>query len=349
MLADRVLAARCRRVALLGIHPRAGSRTALGAIVRALHAREHPFAVMSCHRPLVEEVMTPEPVTRIALPAGAWIVNPPDTPRDDDIELELVEETAQSTSAGHLGIYRVVRGGEIELCVPTEPEELGAITNRAADLCGGTVLIDGGWTRRGFAQPGVADAVVLSVGCGFSGTPERSAAAVRFLVETLRAPAAPGWTHRAWEFARERNKILVCSLDGRELAALRPGSADALVQAAAAERAVSLVLPRTLGDELMAPFARAGFACRAIVKDATRVNVSPVYLKAWQKAGGSLHVVQPINLIGVTTNPMNFAGDDADPGQFRDLVDGALGELPVHDVVLDSPEASRRAVWKFWE
>ena len=63
-----------------------------------------------------------------------------------------------------------------------------AVLARLTELSGGLVFVDGGWERRSFAAPGVSDGVIIVLAAGYSATPDRSAAAARYLVETLSVP-----------------------------------------------------------------------------------------------------------------------------------------------------------------
>ena len=99
----------------------------------------------------------------------------------------------------------------------------------------------------------------------------------------------------------------------------------------------------------MIPLVRSQLRCTIVVRDATRINVSPVYYKAWLKGRGRIQVVRPLRLLAVATNPWNPAGPDADPAEFRAAVATALPDLPVHDVVLEGDSGEKKPAWKFWE
>ena len=322
----------------------------LAGLVRQLHRSRLPYAVSSFPRLHLEDDVNPEPVTRIALPAGTCITNTEDPPRAADVRLELIEATRFDTALGPVGLYRLTNGGEIEVRGPEEPEQMGAALSRLADIAGGTALVDGGWSRRGFAAPGVTDGVILVLGAGYSATPERSAAAARYVVDTLSVTACDGSARRAWEEAFSRNAAALLDGDGRPIGLLPMVVEDpplSLISTSGSVRSVAL--PHGLSDDFLAPLVRARVRCSLVVRDPTRIAVAPVYFTAWRKSGGRIEVVHPARIIAVATNPVNFSGPDADPQEFRALVAETLPELPVHDVVLESAEPSRRPVWKFWD
>jgi hypothetical protein len=346
-LLDRVLQSSTRRVAILGLHPRAGTRTVLAALVRELHRRELPYGVTSFPRLQVEDEITPEPITRIALPAGAYLAT---ASGEAGAEIEAVEETRFEAPLGPVGMYRVAQGGEIELCGPEQPEAMGAALSRLAELSGGVALVDGGWDRRGFTAPGVTDGIILVLAAGYSATPERAAAAARFAVDTFSLEEANAEHRAAWREAAVANKAWILDGDGACIDALPLVGEDPLGPlAGSADGVDAVVLPHNLNDDLLAPLVRGKLRFTLVVRDPTRINVSPVYLAAWRKAGGSVRAIQVTRIVAVATNPVNFTGSDADAEEFRALVTEALPEVPVHDVALESEERSRRPVWKFWE
>ena len=146
------------------------------------------MAVTSFPRSNLHDVTLPEPTTRVALPAGAWVANSAETDRGEAVELELAEETRFQGSRGPVALCHVARGGELEIYGPEEASDMRDVLSRLADVAGSTVLVDGGWGRRAFAAPSVTDGVVLVVGAGYSPTPERSAAAVRYLLDVFSLP-----------------------------------------------------------------------------------------------------------------------------------------------------------------
>jgi len=354
-LLDRVVAAGCQRVAVLGLHARAGTRTVLSSLVRRIHARSWPIAVTSAPRlPLeieFEQSPSAQPVTRLALPEGAYVATAADTVRSAEGGLDLIEATSWSTPLGLIGLYRVFRGGEIDLHGPSETDGMAEVLARLGEASGGLVLVDGGWERRAFAAPGTVDGTILVVGSSFAPSPERSAAAARYVVETLTVPPCEQPARVAWDETASTGAAALLDTRGKAIGVLPPGLEDPVPALEAPERGpvATVVLPHGLNDEFMIPLVRTSFRCSLVVRDATRINVAPIYFKAWLKANGRFQVVRPMKIVAVATNPANHAGPDADPARFREIVAGALPHVPVHDVVLESGEGDRKPAWKFWE
>lgn len=353
-LLDRIVKAGAHRVALLGLHPQAGTRTALAALVEDVRARSWPLAVTSAPRlPLEqEEGADPHPVTRMVVPEGTWIATSAQPlTGEGTAKLDQVETTPWTTTLGPVVLYRVTAGGEVDLHGPGEGASMKAVLARLGELSGGLVLVDGGWERRAFAAPGVSDAVVIVLAAGYSATPERSAAAARYLVETLSAPPCDEAARDAWDETASKGATALLDARGRAFGVMPPGIEDPVPALKTAEGAPAstVVLPHGLNDEFMIPLVRSALRCTLVVRDATRINVAPVYYKAWLKGRGRIQVVRPLKLLAAATNPWNPSGPDADAAEFRQTVAAALPDLPVHDVVLEAGGERGKPVWKFWE
>jgi hypothetical protein len=353
ILFDRISKSGCKRVAVLGLHPGAGTRTVVASLVREMHRRGVPFALSSAPRlPFeMEDDLSSKPVTRMAVPEGAWIATAEGTVEGGDLDVEHRESTSWETPLGNVAIFRVLRGGEIDLHGPGEAMAMQAIIDRLVALSGGTVVVDGGWERRAFAAPGVSDGIVLVLGAGYSPSPDRSAAAARYIVETLSVTPCDESARSAWEATGKQGAAALLDARGRSVGVLPPGLDDPVLalDTPGSVPVATVVLPHGLNDEFMIPLVRSQFRCTLVVRDSTRINVAPVYFKAWLKGKGRIQVVRPARILAVATNPRNAAGPDADPTEFRQTVARTLPDLPVHDVVLESGEETRKPVWRFWE
>jgi hypothetical protein len=353
-LLDRVVKSGSQRVAILGLHAQAGTRTVLASLVRELSVRSSPFALTSAPRlPLEqEEGADPHPVTRMIVPAGAWLATSAPPPVGDAVaKLERIETTGWSTTLGPVVVYRVVAAGEADLHGPGEPESMKAVLARLGELSGGLVLVDGGWERRSFAAPGVSEGVIIVLAAGYSATPDRSAAAARYLVETLSVPPCDEAARDAWDETASKGATALLDARGRAVGVMPPGLVDPVpaLKTKDGGPVSTVVLPHGLNDEFMIPLVRSPLRCTLVVRDATRINVAPVYYKAWLKGRGRIQVVRPLRLIAAATNPWNPAGPDADALEFRRVVATALPDVPVHDVVIESDGERGKPVWKFWD
>jgi hypothetical protein len=264
--------------------------------------------------------------------------------------LERVETTPWKTPLGAIELYRLTRPAEVDLYGPDESEALTAVVGRLEALSGGMVLVDGGWERRAFAAPGVTEGIVLALAAGYSATPERSAAAARYHLDALTVERCDAPLASALQEAADGGVVALLDARHRRIGILPPGIEDPMPVLRDAERepVSAILLPHGLNDDFIVPLVRSSFRCTLVVRDATRINLAPIYFKAWLKNEGRIQVARPVRVIAVATNPVNDAGPDAPADEFRKAVAAAVPGVHVHDVLLESEDQERKPAWKFW-
>ena len=140
-----------------------------------------------------------------------------------------------------------------------------------------------------------------------------------------RACAPPA--AEAWRMSHSTNNFVALDPGGHDVGrwpVTLPDPIKTLVDELHNRPLAALALPDKLSDDLLAPLVRSELRCELVVRDPTLIQAAPVYLKAWEKGGGSVHVVEPVRLLAVATNPINDSGPDADAHDFRDLVADTL-------------------------
>jgi len=346
-LLERVIGMGCTRLAVVSLHSGAGARTVVEALAAEAPGRGVDIGVTSI--PRIDTVAEhADRVTGVTLPQGA-IVATAASVVEDTPALESLERIDCTTPLGELCVCRVIETSEVPVYGPDDGPMLGAALDRLEARCQGLVMVNGAWERHGFASPDVTRAVVLAVGSTYSGGPQRSAAAVRYTVEILGLPRHTVPLDRVWREAADRGMRQAVDRNGQQLGEFLEDDADrAFALESLGSDLEALVLPGFLSDSLLTTLVRSNVCCTLVVKDASRVRVSPVYFTAWVKKGGGVAVIEPTNLLAVTTNPTNPNGPDADAAEFRRLVAEAVPEVPVHDVRLEAAEEPESPRWKFW-
>jgi hypothetical protein len=335
-------------MAVVGLHAGAGSRTVVETIAARLHGDDAPIGITRAPRPVLDE---PDDAvgsrSAVLLPVGAVVATAASLAEAED-RLELIETVATDAGRRPIAICRVTGEGPVPVHGPDDASAMHDVLDRLQRRADGLVLVDGAWERRGFAAPDVTDAVILAVGSGYSRTPEHSAAAVRYMIETMTIAPCNALEKSAWEAATSSGHVVALDPDGRSVATLPPDLDDpgASMRVLEAYRVGTIAMPDGLTDALLAPLVRMPLRCSLVVRDPTRLLASPVYLKAWLKAGGRLRALRTTRILAIATNPVNPTGRDAEPGEFRRLVAEAVA-LPVHDVVQER-DGSKRRSFKLW-
>jgi hypothetical protein len=342
-LLERVFGAGCTRLAVISMHAGAGARTVVETLAEDFRRRGIRVGVAGVPRVDLDA----ERITGISLPEETIVATATSVLSETDA-LEPLERVDSDPARDELSICRVTRSGEVAIYGPDDAPTLNTVLTRIEAWSEGFVLVAGAWERRSFAAPEVSSAVVLAVGSSSSGSPERSAAAVRHDVEILGLSRYELPVDVAWREADRLRVPLVLDRHGRMCQSLLADADPVPALQALGETPTVVVLPDFLSDNFLAPLVRSNIHCSLVVKDATRVRVSPVYYTAWLKRGGRVAVMEPMQVLAVATNPTSSTGPDTDPHEFRCRVAEALPDIPVHDVPLESAARDREPLWKFW-
>ena len=342
-LVQRALESGVKRLAVISLHAGAGARTVVETVAAGAVTRGHGVGV-TCVPRIGREADEADRFTGINLPEGA-IAATAASVLEDGGPLDPLERIDCGAPPGEMGICRVLRPSEVPLYGPDDTKALDAVLRKLETWSRGLVLVAGAWERHAFAAPDVTQAAVLAVGAAYSGTPERSAAAVRYAVEIFSLERCGFPVDRAFRDASVQHASVAVDRNGEPLCEVagRIAPLEALGKDLAA-----ILITDYLADALLTALVRSEVRCTLVVKDPTRVRVSPVYYTAWIKGGGQVAVMEPTRVLAIATNPVNPDGPDAEPESFRRLVAEVVPEIAVHDVRLESAAVDERPRWKFW-
>jgi hypothetical protein len=343
-LLERAFAAGCTRLAVISLHPGAGARTVLERAAMEFHRRGISVGLTRAPR-LPLETLSAGALTPIRVPQGTIVATTIDRAQN-----ELLEPLGQAfgrTSLGELGLFRVRQDASLRLYGPDDAASMHETLARLDEMSGGLALVDGAWERRAFAAPGGAQAVVLVAGAGYSGCPERSAAALRYVVEILELQRAEDHALESWHRAAECGNAAVLDPVSQNLTIFEAEGEELVSRIVSTSDESSIVLlPQGLYDDVLGPLSRSQLRCTLIVRDPTCVRIAPIYYRSWSRGGGTIRVIEPMNVMAVATNPVNLSGPDAHPERFRRLVSDTLSDVPIHDVVLESDRSANGGLWQ---
>jgi hypothetical protein len=343
-LLERAFAAGCTRLAVISLHPGAGARTVLERAASEFHKRGISLGLTRAPR-LPLEALDPGAVMPIRVPEGTIVATTP-VPEQEGF-LEPLGSAFGRSSLGELQLFRARQSAYLRLYGPDDDDSMRQALERLDEMSGGLALVDGAWERRGFAAPGGAQAVVLVAGAGFSGRPERSAAALRHVVEILRLERADRSALEAWPRVDEQGIPAVLDAGSQDLT-FAESCGEELVTDLVSMNGQGLVvlLPQGLHNDLLGPLSRSPLRCTLVVRDPTCFRAAPIYYRSWIRGGGTIRVTEAMRVLAVATNPVNCSGPDAHPERFRKLVSDTLSNLPIHDVVLETERLINPSIWE---
>ncbi|MFO7785092.1 MAG: hypothetical protein R6V25_10710 [Desulfatiglandales bacterium] len=325
---DLVRRSGCRSVAVFGMAKNAGKTVTLNRLADAACREGISLGLTSIGRDgEAWDVLIHRRKPSIRVGKGTLLATAEACLKAGTAGLETLEISAVTTPLGPVHITRVQHPGRVEAAGPSRIEQLREVVGRLFDLGASLVLVDGAIDRRGPASPRVTEACILATGAILS---EDQGEAVRLTCERVRQinlPRAGPEDRLQWQAGR-----VVVRTGGRieSFAATEALKENSKIRSMI-RGAEAVVLA---GGALTEHFLRGliGEHVRIVVRDPTRVFVDDGLLRQFEQAGGRLEVVEPLNLIAVTVNPVSLEGWSFDAGCFFRAVRDALPGIPVFDV-----------------
>ncbi len=322
-LAD--LLAGTRRVALVGLAKNTGKTETLAAILRELARRGTPVGVTSigrdgeAHDVIDARISKP----RIVLAAGSFVASTDALVRASGLAHEQLEQTGVRTPLGEVVIARLTERGAVEVAGPSAAADLRTVSDAMLSYGAERVLIDGSIDRRAASSPAVADGLVIATGAILGEEIEAVVAATKDAVDLVRLPAAGDTSE---DLVLER--MLVLNAEPAEIAALlgdHPEASTFAVEGALSER--------FLEGLLAARRERAGRELKIVVHDPTRVFLAQHGPGWYLRQGVKIEARTTIDLKAITVNPVAPQLHRFDSRQLRELIEAAVGRVPVLDVL----------------
>jgi hypothetical protein len=323
-LAD--LLAGTRRLALVGLAKNTGKTETLAAVLRELAEQGRCVGVTSIGRDGEEHDVIDARIDkpRIALQSGSLVASTDALLRASGVTHERLAQTGVRTPLGEVVIARLSERGAVEVAGPSAAEGVGEVSDAMISFGAEQVLIDGAIDRRAASSPAIADGLVLATGAILSEDIERVVAQTLDAVDLVRLPVAGGAADE--HVALERR--LVLNAEPAEIATLlreHPRASTFRLDGALSER--------FLEGLLAARTERAGRELRIVVQDPTKAFLSRRGPDWYRRQGIAIAVLQTIGLKAITINPVAPQSHRFDSKRLRELIELAVADVPVLDVL----------------
>ena len=245
---------------------------------------------------------------------------------------ELIDVSDESTSLGRVVTAKAVTGGKILLSGPSSASSLRRWMNemhrRDIDL----VVIDGALSRLSSASPAVSQSMILATGAAYSANLSTLVSKTAHVVDLVNLELTSGDNlHMLLPIERG-----VWFIDGKgnlhSLEAMSSLSKD--IRFEGMEDCKTLYVAGALVDGFLEKVRKNKSLKQAelVVRDFTKVFVSPQPFRLFIKAGGHMSVLQKSKLLAVTVNPTSPSGYVLDSDTLCAKLSEAI-KLPVYDLL----------------
>ena len=326
----------CRTLSITGMAKNTGKTVALNYLLEQLRLHGKRVAVTSIgidgeKTDQVTQTEKPE----IELCEGTIFVTSEYHYRQRLLLSEILDLSDDSTSLGRLVTARVLQAGKVILSGPATTGGVRKVLDRMGEYGVDLTIVDGALSRKSHASPAITDGLILSTGAAIAPDLNTIVKKTSELYDLMKLPEYE--TDYAEELMQMENGIFALTDEGYQSLNIPSSLLSEKYKAELFSHGNKLFISGILTD-MMLNFLRMQSEVKdsvIIVKDFTKIFVTPMNLRLFLSKGGSLRVLKRPNLIAVTVNPVAPSGYTIPSEVLVKAMEGVF-DVPVHDVLVSS-------------
>ena len=245
---------------------------------------------------------------------------------------ELIDVSDETTSLGRVVTAQALTQGKVLLSGPSSGVSLRRWMNDMRRHNIDLVIIDGALSRLSSASPAVSQSMILATGAAYSANLNTLVQKTAFVVELINLELAA--SDRQLLLSPLEKGVWMIDNDGElhDLNTLTSLSQD--IHFEGMERCSALYVAGALVDSFLEKVRKNTDLKQTeiVVRDFTKIFVSPQQFRLFLKAGGRVSVLQKSKLIAVTVNPTSPSGYVLDSDLLCNKLEEAI-QLPVYDLL----------------
>ncbi len=250
---------------------------------------------------------------------------------------ELIDVSDENTSLGRVVTARALTGGKILLSGPSSASSLKRWMDEMHRSGIELVVIDGALSRMSSASPAVSQSMILATGAAYSANMNTLVSKTAHVVELVNLDLTSDENIK--KLMPLEKGVWFIDKQGRlkGLDAVTSLSRD--IHFEGMEDCETLYVAGALVDGFLEKVRKNKSLKQAelVVRDFTKVFVTPQQFRLFLKGGGRLHVLQRSKLLAVTVNPTSPSGYVLDSDTLCGRLSEAIG-LPVYDLLKNNQQ-----------
>ena len=268
----------------------------------------------------------------IVLPQGMYFATSEAHYKLRRLVSELVDVSDENTSLGRVVTAKALTAGKILLSGPPSAAGLIRWMNQMRRLGVDLTIIDGALSRLSSASPAVSESMILATGAAYSANINTLVQKTAHVVQLINLPLADEGLRNTFGALDKGTWWLDDEGTLNELSSVTSLSQNIRFQGM--ERCRTLFVAGALVDSFIEKVRKNKDLkhVEIVVRDFTRIFVSPQLFRLFVKGGGRVTVLHKSKLIAVTVNPTSPSGYVLDSDILCEKLSEAI-ELPVYDLL----------------
>lgn len=328
-------------IAIIGMEKNAGKTTVLNHLLETTRDKITALTSIGYDGEQTDQVTnTGKPAIYVS--CGTLIATADSLLNYCDVTRELLKMTSIHTSIGEIVIFRALSDGYVRIAGPSITTQMNKIIEMFKTCNAEKIFIDGAAARKSTAAISAADACILATGASYSTSIDLIARQTAFYAELLNLPTISNKNIAKIFYADHNqeecsNSCFALKEDGSLFSAGSSLTSEAADRILDCKNYTAVIF----AGALTAKFARRFLEktrllknLQLIVSDGTRILLTLEQYKDFLRRGADFRVLQPANLLAITTNPVAPSGFHLEPDHLKKLIEQKTG-LPVFDVLAD--------------
>lgn len=329
-LIDQILP--CKSLSIVGMAKNTGKTVCLNYLLQQLQHTDKTVSVTSIGldgEKIDQVTLTDKPEVELSI--GTYFVTSEYHYRQRQLLSEICQLSDEMTSLGRLVTARVVDKGKVILSGPASTKRIKALINQMQQYKVDLTIIDGALSRKSLASPSITDGLILTTGAALSFDIPTIVRKTMFVYKLMQLPVYQ---------TAHRDKLLqadsgIFGIDSQTI--FRLPIASSLLFTKCKDKLfchgntlfISGIVTDTMLEYLrMQPNVTE---TTVVVKDFTKIFVTPFTLESYLQKGGRLQVLLKPHLLAVCINPTAPAGYSVNSEDLCDALASVIG-VPIYDV-----------------
>ncbi|EYE89797.1 hypothetical protein Q428_00445 [Fervidicella metallireducens AeB] len=325
-----------KKIAIIGTSKNAGKTVTLNELINIADNNSIRLGITSIGRDGErKDIVTDTEKPPIYVKKGTFLATAEGCLVKSTASFEIIDVTNLHTAMGRIVVCEIMDEGYVEIAGPDSSTEIKKVSDFMLELGADTVLIDGALNRKTQASPAVADAAILATGAVVSRSMDMVIERTKHTVKMLTLPQVEKDILALCEEAATSSQVAFIDKDKNIINTSYKtvlGIADDII-CQVKEDYEFIVIPGTLmgsflrGMQQLVRYKKI----KIVVKDGTKIFVEPMDYKIFERNGGEIYVMEPINLMAVTVNPYSPDGYFFEPELFLKAMKDELYPIDVYD------------------
>ena len=329
-----------KTISIIGMGKNTGKTTTLNYILSKTKG-EYTFGLTSIGRDGEEyDSITFTEKPQIYVEKGTYIATAKQTFFNSDITKEIIATTGINTPMGEIIIAKALSDGYVDLAGPSINIQMKEICSQLINRGCRKILIDGALNRKTQSSPSISEATILTTGAALSKNINETVEKTIFSVQLLSTRA---------EEDEEILTIIKMIMDKSRIGFIYKDKTFKTLQVLTSleaskeiienlDGATHVVIKGVISDKLIEDIMKSTIKHKGvsfIVEDGTKFFLSRSTYDKFKKMGGTFKVVEKINIICVTSNPVSPYNYKYDSAKLLDKLRTGIN-LPVFDIMGDN-------------